>query len=123
MPWVVDPRYPAAAVMRVILDNRKTHKPAALYEAFAPAEGRRLLQKLALHDPPKHGSWLHRAEMELSVLSRQCLHRRIPDDTPLPQAIAAYEEQRHAAKATMAWRFPTTDAREKLPRLYPSHSH
>jgi hypothetical protein len=122
MQWLVDHRYPEAEVIRVILDNLNTHNPASLYEAFAPAEARRLLKKLEFHYTPKHGSWLNMAEIELSVLSRQCLNRRIPDDTTLQQAIAAYEEKRNAAKATIAWRFATTDAREKLHRLYPSHS-
>jgi hypothetical protein len=122
MQWLVDYRYPEAEVIRVILDNLNTHKPASLYEAFTPVEARRLLKKLEFHYTPKHGSWLNMAEIELSILRRQCLSRRIPDDTTLQQEIAAYEDKRNAAKATIAWRFTTTDAREKLHRLYPSHS-
>jgi hypothetical protein len=122
MQWLVDGRYPEAEVIRVILDNLNTHKPASLYEAFAPAEARRLLKKLEFHYTPKHGSWLNMAEIELSVLSRQCLDRRIPDEATLQHEITAYEERRNAAKATIVWRFTITDARETLHRLYPSHS-
>jgi DDE superfamily endonuclease len=122
MPWLVDVRYPAAEVIRVMMDNLKTHKPAALYEAFTPAEARRLLKKLEFPYTPKHGSWLNMAEIELSMLSRQCLHRRIPDDATLWREITAYEDTRNAAKTTIAWRFTTTTAREKLHRLYPSNS-
>jgi DDE superfamily endonuclease len=122
MQWLVDARYPEAEVIRVIMDQLNTHKPASLYEAFAPAEARRLLKKLEFHYTPKHGSWLNMAEIELSILSRQCLDRRIPEEATLQQEITAYEERRNAAKATIVWRFTITDAREKLHRLYPSHS-
>lgn len=123
MRWLVDVQYPEAEVIRVILDNLNTHKPASLYEAFAPAEARRLLKKLEFHHTPKHGSWLNMAEIELSILQRQCLDRRIPDEATLQREVTAYEETRNAAQATIVWRFTTTDAREKLHRLYPSHSH
>ena len=122
MQWLVDERYPEAALIRVMLDNLNTHQPASLYETFEPAEARRMLKKLALHYTPKHGSWLNMAEMELSILQRQCLDRRIPDATILTREIAAYEHARNAAHATIAWRFTTTKAREKLHRLYPSNS-
>jgi hypothetical protein len=122
MQWLVDVRYPEAEGIRVILDNLNTHKPASLYEAFPPAEARRLLKKLEFHYTPKHGSWLNMAEIELSILSRQCLDRRIPDDATLRREITAYEDTRNAAKATITWRFTTTIAREKLHRLYPSNS-
>jgi DDE superfamily endonuclease len=122
MQWLVDERYPEAAVIRVVMDNLNTHKPASLYEAFIPAEARRLLKKLEFHYTPKHGSWLNMAEIELSMLSRQCLDRRIPDEATLRHEISAYEDTRNAAKATIAWRFTTTKAREKLHRLYPSNS-
>jgi hypothetical protein len=122
MQWLVDVRYPEAEVIRVILDNRNTHKPAALYETFAPAEARRILKQLEFHSTPKHGSGLNMAEIELSILQRQCLGRRIPDAATLVREIHAYEAARNAAKATIVWRFTTTDAREKLHRLYPSHS-
>lgn len=122
MQWLVDVRYPEVEVIRVVMDNLNTHKPASLYEAFAPTEARRLLKKLEFHYTPKHGSWLNMAEIELSILSRQCLDRRIPDEATLRREIMAYEDTRNAAKATIAWRFTTTEAREKLHRLYPSHS-
>jgi ketosteroid isomerase-like protein/transposase len=94
MRWLVDSRYPAAEVIRVVLDNLNTHKPAALYEAFAPAEARRILKKLEFHYTPKHGSWLNMAEIELSILQRQCLGRRIPDEATLTREITAYEAAR-----------------------------
>lgn len=122
MQWLVDARYPEAEVIRVIMDNLNTHKPASLYEAFAPAEARRLLKQLEFHYTPKHGSWLNMAEIELSIVNRQCLDRRIPDDATLQRAITAYEDTRNAAKATIEWRFTTTAAREKLHRLYPSNA-
>ena len=120
MQGLVDAGYPEAPVMRVVLDNLNTHKIASLYEAFEPAKARRIARKLALHDTPKHGSWLHMAEIELSVLQQQCLDRRIPDAATLTGAIAAWEHQRNAEQATIDWRFAVTDARKKLKRLYPS---
>jgi hypothetical protein len=122
MQWLVDEGYPEATVIRVVMDNLNTHKPASLYETFAPAEARRLLKKLEFHYTPKHGSWLNMAEIELSIVSRQCLDRRIPDDATLRREIAAYEDTRNAAKAAITWRFTTMDARKKLHRLYPSTS-
>jgi hypothetical protein len=122
MPWLVDEAYPEATVIQVVMDNLNTHKPASLYETFAPAEARRLLKKLAFHYTPKHGSWLNMAEIELSIVSRQCLERRIPDAAMLRREISAYEDTRNAANATITWRFSTTDARKKLHRLYPSTS-
>jgi DDE superfamily endonuclease len=120
MPWLVDVCYPEAEVVRVVLDNLNTHKIASLYEAFEPAEARRIAKKLELHYTPKHGSWLNMAEIELSVLQHQCLDRRIPDADTLQREIAAWEHQRNAAQATIDWRFSVTDARKKLKRLYPS---
>ena len=122
MRWLVDVRYPQAEGMRVVLDNLNPHKPAAFSEAFAPAEARRIVKKLALHDTPKHRSWLHMAEIELSLLQRQCLARRIPDKATLTRETTAYEDARNAAHATITWRFTTTAAQEKLHRLYPSNS-
>jgi DDE superfamily endonuclease len=122
MQWLVDERYPEAEVVRVTLDNLNTHKPAALYEAFPPAEARRIARKLEFHYTPKHGSWLNMAEIELSVLQQQCLDRRIPDEETLKGEIAAWEAQRNAEQATIDWRFSVTDARQKLKRLYPSLS-
>jgi hypothetical protein len=120
MQWLVDICYPEATVIRVVLDNLNTHKIASLYEAFEPAEARRIARKLELHYTPKHGSWLNMAEIELSVLQQQCLDRRLPDDATLTRAIAAWEHQRNAEQATIDWRFSVTDARKKLERLYPS---
>jgi hypothetical protein len=120
MKWLVDERYPEAEKIRVVLDNLNTHKPASLYEAFAPAEARRIRTRLEFHYTPKHGSWLNMAEIELSVLQRQCLDRRIADEETLKYEIAAWEKQRNEEKATIDWRFSVTDAREKLKRLYPS---
>lgn len=120
MKWLVDERYPEAAVIRVVMDNLNTHKAASLYETFAPAEARRILKQLEFHFTPKHGSWLNMAEIELSVLTRQCLARRIPDEETLKREIAAYEARRNQANATIKWRFTSQDARVKLHRLYPS---
>lgn len=120
MKWLVDEKYPEVEVVRVILDNLNTHKPASLYEAFEPEEARRIIKKLEFHYTPKHGSWLNMAEIELSVLQRQCLDRRIADKPALKQEIAAWELERNKEKATIDWRFSISDAREKLKRLYPS---
>jgi hypothetical protein len=119
---LVDERYPEAEVGRVTLDKLNTHKPAALYEAFPPAEARRIARKLEFHYTPKHGRWLHMAEIELRVLQQQCLDRRIPDEETRKGEMAAWEAQRNAEQATMDWRFSVTEAREKLNRLYPSLS-
>ncbi len=102
------------------MDNLNTHTPASLYEAFEPSEARRLAEKLEIHYTPKHGSWLNMAEIELSVLSRQCLDRRVPDFETLQAEIAAWQERRDAAGGEINWRFTTEDARIKLKRLYPS---
>jgi hypothetical protein len=122
MKWLVDERYPEAEVIRVILDNLNTHGPGSLYEAFEPGEARRLVQKLEFHYTPKHGSWLNMAEIELSVMQRQCLSRRIANEAALKREVAAWEQQRNDAKETIDWRFSITDAREKLKRLYPTNS-
>lgn len=122
MQWLVDERYPAAEKIRVILDNLNTHGPGALYEAFEPEEARRLVGKLEFHYTPKHGSWLNMAEIELSILQRQCLNRRIADEATLKREVAAWEQQRNEAQETIDWRFSITDAREKLKRLYPTNS-
>ena len=117
---VVDEQYPQAEQIVLVMDNLSTHKPASLYEAFAPAEARRLMERLEIHYTPKHGSWLNMAETELSVLATQCLDRRIPDLTTLTQEVAAWEHQRNAAQCRVDWRFTTQDARSKLKRLYPA---
>jgi DDE superfamily endonuclease len=120
MKWLVDECYPEAARIRVVLDNLKPHKPAALYERFAPEEARRILRRLEFHYTPKHGSWLNLVEVELSVLERQCLNRRIPDTVTLQREVAAYEARRNQERATISWNFSVDDARRKLKRLYPS---
>jgi DDE superfamily endonuclease len=120
MQELVDSHFPQATLISVVLDNLNTHTPAALYETFAPAEARRLLQKLDFRYTPKHGSWLNRAEMEFAVLSTQCLNRRIPDQATVRHRMAAWEASRNAATETINWRFTTAKARRKLKRLYPS---
>ena len=119
MRVLVDECYPEAVVVRVVLDNLNTHTGAALYEAFAPAEARRILERLAWHYTPKHGSWLNQMEIEWSVLTRQCVDRRIGDVETLAQEIAAWEAPRNAAHVTVAWRCGVSEARKKLARLYP----
>jgi transposase len=123
MQWLVDERYPQTEVIRVVLDNLNTHTTASLYEAFAPEEARRIAKRLEFHYTPKHGSWLNMAEIELSIVSRQCLERRIPDEETLRCEVRAYEDRRNTAQAKIEWRFTTKDARVKLHRLYPSISH
>jgi hypothetical protein len=117
---MVDEDYPDADVIVLVMDNLNTHKPASLYEAFEPAEARRLLEKLEIHYTPKHGSWLNMAETELSVMTKQCLDRRIPDVATLRREIAAWERQRNKARSKINWQFTTHDARIKLRKLYPS---
>jgi hypothetical protein len=120
MRWLVDERYPEAEVIRVVLDNLNTHKPASLYETFPPDEARRIRKKLEFHYTPKHGSWLNMAEIELSIVQRQCLDRRLPDVATLTHELQAYEKHRNTQHATIDWQFSTQDARTKLRRLYPS---
>jgi len=117
---MVDDWYPGAEKIVLVMDNLNTHKAASLYEAFVPAEARRLMEKLEIHYTPKHGSWLNVAEIELSLLSRQCLDRRIGDREYLKREIARWERQRNRAAGTVDWQFTTKDARVKLKRLYPS---
>ncbi len=121
MKDLVDVHYPQAEKITVVLDNLNTHKPASLYEAFAPEEARRIIDKLEFHYTPKHGSWLNMAEIELSVLSRQCLiDQRIPDQKTLRKKVTAWGKERNNSHASINWRFTTKDARIKLKRLYPS---
>jgi hypothetical protein len=117
---VLDEWSPTAAVVGFVVDNLSTHTPAAFDEAFAPAEARRLAERVEWHSTPKHGSWLNVAELELSVLARQCLDRRIPDRDTLRQEVAAWEGERDAAGVRVDWQFTAADARTKLKRLYPS---
>jgi hypothetical protein len=115
-----DNQFPAARKITLVQDNLNTHKPASLYEAFPPAEARRLVERFEWHYTPKHGSWLDMAESELSVLSRQCLDRRIPNKQILIEEVAAWERSRNKDHATADWQFTAADARVKLKRLYPS---
>jgi len=120
MKHLADDHYPEAQKVVVVCDNLSTHRPAAFYEAFEPAEARRLVQRFEWHYTPKHGSWLNVAEMELSVLARQCLDRRIPDHQVLTQEVAAWQHRRNQAQVTVRWQFTTADARLKLHKLYPT---
>lgn len=120
MKYLVDERYPQAEKIGVIQDQLNTHVKASLYKAFAPEEAKRILDKLEFHYTPKHGSWLNMAEIELSVLNRQCLNRRIPDRDALKLEITAWEEERNQKSSSVNWRFTTADSRIKLKRLYPS---
>jgi hypothetical protein len=120
MKWLVDVAFPDAIQVRVAQDNLNTHTKASLYKAFKAPEARRILERLDFHYTPKHGSWLNMAEIELSVLSRQCLDRRIPDKENLISEIAAWEDRRNQSDNTIDWRFTTQDARIKLKHLYPS---
>lgn len=117
---LVDVRYPEAERIVLVLDNLNAHTPAALYEVFAPDEAERLVDKLELHYTPKHGSWLNIAEIELSVLSRQCLDQRLPDVATTQREVGSWQERHNAAAAAVDWRFTTADARIKLKCLYPS---
>ncbi|MFO8072551.1 MAG: transposase, partial [Polyangia bacterium] len=114
-----DGPYRDAEKLVVVMDNLNTHSPASLYEAFPPAEARRLAEKLEIHYTPKHGSWLDLAEIELSVLARQCLHQRIGSLVEPKAILEDWEDQRNAELHTISWRFTTEDARIKLRRLYP----
>ena len=117
--YLVDVMHPEADKIVLVQDNLNTHKVASLYAAFPPAEARRLIDKLEIHDTPKHGSWLNMAEIELGVLGRQCLDRRIADLPTLKSEVAAWELARNAEQVRINWQFTTADARIKLKRLYP----
>ena len=117
---LVDEHYPQAERLVLVMDNLNTHTVASLYEAFLPAEARRLAEKLEIHYTPKHGSWLNMAEIELSVLARQCLGQRLPSRAELGREVTAWATDRNARAAKMEWRFTTADARIKLKHLYPT---
>ena len=121
MKWLVDEVYPDAEVVRVVLDNLSSHSLSALYEAFPPAEARRIIKKLELHFTPKHASWLNMAEIELSVFNRR-LKDFIPDEDMLFKEVSALVQDRNHSQATVDWQFRTEDARIKLKKLYPSIS-
>ena len=120
LKYLVDERYPDAEWITVVHDQLNTHDPSALYAAFEPAEAKRILDKLEFHYTPVHGSWLNMAEIELSVLQRQCLDRRMPNRQTLQLETAAWEQRRNTQLRTIDWRFTTDNARIKLKRLYPS---
>jgi len=117
---LVDVHYPRAERIVLVLDQLNTHSPASPYAAFPPAEAKRLADKLEVHHTPKHGSWLNMAELELSVLERQCLRRRLPDRGAMEREAAAWAAARNAAAAAVDWQFTTADARTKLRRLDPA---
>ena len=115
-----DELYPRAEKIVLVMDQLNTHNTASLYEAFPPAEARRLAERLEIHHTPKHGSWLNMAEIELSVLARQCLDDRMASQERLTRAVAAWEQKRNQAAVRVDWRFTTKDARIKLKHLYPT---
>jgi len=116
---LLDVHYPKADIVRLVCDNLNTHKIGSLYEAFPPEEAHRLSKRLEIHHTPKHGSWLNIAEIELSVLTSQCLDRRIPDIETLRKETKAWEKRRNGLQKGVDWRFTTNDARIRLKRLYP----
>jgi transposase len=120
MKLLVDAYFPEAALIRLVVDNLNTHSPAALYEAFAPEEARRITRKLEFHYTPKHGSWLNMAECEFAVLAKQCLDCRIPDIATLCRETAAWQARRNEKQTKIKWCFNTVAARVKLRRLYPA---
>ncbi len=122
MQWLADVRYPEAEVIVLVLDNLSTHTPAAFYQTFDAAEARRLTQRFEFHYTPKHASWLNMAEIEFSILERQCLKRRLATQVQVAQEVAAWEAVRNAAQATVTWRFTTPAARTRLARLYPTNA-
>lgn len=117
---LIEVHYPEAEKIVLVLDNLNTHTPSAFYEVFEPAHAWKLSQKLEVHYTPKHGSWLNMAEIELSVLARQCLHRRLASIEAVRQQVDAWQQDRNQAQVTINWRFTAEDARIKLKRLYPS---
>lgn len=119
MKELADETYPEAEVIVIVLDNLNTHLPASFYEAFEPEEAYRLFKRFEFHHTPKHGSWLNMAEIELSVLNRQCLDRRIPTPELLAGEVKAWEDERNDQVVKVLWRFTTADARIKLKHLYP----
>ena len=120
MRELVDELYPGAEQIVLVMDNLNTHTKASLYEAFEPAEAKRTADKLEIHHTPKHGSWLNMAEIEMSVMARQCLTERMDNIERLEHQAMAWAEKRNSKQAKVDWRFTTADARFKLKRLYPS---
>jgi transposase len=120
MRQLVDDIYRDAEQIVLVMDNLNTHKKASLYEAFEPAQAKRIADKLEVHYTPKHGSWLNMAEIEMSVMSRQCLRERMDDVQELAEEALLWQRQRNGREAKIDWRFTTDDARIKLKKLYPS---
>ena len=122
--WVVkqlvDEDYPHKERIVLVMDNLNTHHPSSLYEEFEPSEARRIAERLEIHYTPKHGSWLDMAEIEIGVMARQCLDRRIPDQSVLRREVGAWQQQRNRDTIRVNWRFTTSDARIKLKSLYPA---
>ena len=119
MKELSDDYYSEADMIDIVMDNLNTHSPASFYEAFEPEEALRLANRFEFHHTPKHGSWLNMAEIELSVLSRQCLDRRIPSQEFLKSEVKAWQDERNDQIVKVQWRFTTADARIKLKHLYP----
>lgn len=117
--YLVDEMYPDVEKIILVMDNLNTHKPASLYKKYPPEEARRIIKKLEIHYTPKHGSWLNISEIELNVMTRQCLSRRIEDISSLRRELSAWECERNRNQATVNWQFKTKDARIKLVSLYP----
>jgi hypothetical protein len=117
--WLVEDVHGDAQKVVVVMDNLNTHKVASLYEAFPAEQARRIVEKLEIHYTPKHGSWLNMAEIELSVLARQCLNRRIEDRDTLEREVDTWQSDRNERMVEVKWQFTTADARIKLHRLYP----
>ena len=117
--YLSDVMFPDAEKIILVMDNLNTHKAASLYKAFPPAEARRIIKHLEIHYTPKHGSWLDMAEIELNVMTRQCLSRRIDTIARLKNELSAWEAERNRDEAKIQWHFQTGDAREKLISLYP----
>jgi len=117
---LVDNKYPKAQKITPVMDNLNTHTGGSLYKRFKPEEAQRILSKIQFHYTPKHGSWLNMAEIELSILCRQCLNRRIPDRETFKREVAAWQKERNSYSSPMDWRFTTDDARIKLKKLYPT---
>jgi hypothetical protein len=122
MRYLVDVLYPDAPIIDVVLDNLNTHHYHSLVEYFGKAEADRIMHRLCFHFTPTHGSWLNMAEIELSILSRQCLKRRLPDEWTLGLQIIAWENQRNQAQAKIHWRFSVEDARRVFQDHYPAFS-
>ena len=116
---LVDSHYPQAQQIRLVQDNLNTHDGASLYEAFSPAEARRILDKIEFHYTPKHGSWLNMAETEINIMNSQCLNRRLDSQSLIATEVAAWEKKRNLAKARIHWTFTLAAARRKLRKLYP----